>query len=66
MRNIDFDKYLVQAMCLCEDYSTHTTDDEIESVDMIWFTPAQLKKYTEYCLEIRRKNKANQSKTEVK
>ncbi len=48
MTKNDFDNFLHKALALCDDYST--TEPDSDTVEHIWFTPAQLKKYTEYCL----------------
>lgn len=54
MKNEDFKRYLIRAKLLCDDYSE---DEDSGSVDMIWFTPVQLKKYTEYCIQGKTINK---------
>ncbi|NDV68559.1 hypothetical protein [Dysgonomonas sp. 25] len=46
MTNNDFKKYLKRAIQLCEDYDTTTLDSE--TVQMIWFTPQQLRQFAEY------------------
>jgi DNA-binding ferritin-like protein (Dps family) len=48
MTKQDFKKYENRAVQLCEDYQT--TTPESDTVTMIWFTPKQLKMYTEYCI----------------
>lgn len=50
-----FQKFQEQAKKLCEDYSTTTA--ESDTPIMYWFTPQQLKQYTEYCLKQITKNK---------
>lgn len=47
-------KYLKKAIDICDDYSTITP--ESDEIEMIWFTPQQLLKYTEFCMK-QRKNK---------
>lgn len=47
MKQDNFKKHQMQAIKLCEDYETTTPESDI--VTMIWFTPQQLMKYTEYC-----------------
>jgi len=56
----DFKKYLDEAIKICEDYSTVTPDSD--NIDMIWFTPSQLRKFTKYCQNQQKKydNKKNE------
>lgn len=61
MDEIDFKKHFTKAISLCEDYSTLTT--ESDEIDMIWFTPKQLRKYTEYCFRARMSNDNNKKET---
>ncbi len=60
MKEIDFFKHLLQAINICDDYSTESPDSDV--IDMLWFTPAQLKQYTEYCIEQRKPRKTNPNK----
>ena len=57
MKEIDFVKHLQLAITICDDYSTETPESDV--VDMLWFTPTQLKQYTEYCIEQRKPRKKN-------
>lgn len=59
MTKNEFNKYQLKAIQLCYDYAT--TTEQSETVEMIWFTPEQLKKYTEYCI---RQSSINPLKTE--
>lgn len=59
MKDIEFEKFMKQAVNMCEDYST--VSPESDQVELFWFTPIQLRKYTDYCLNARRpKNTENQ------
>lgn len=60
MTHDDFKKFQKRAIQLCEDYETITPDSD--KVTMIWFTPQQLMKYTEYC---KKQFSINYSKTET-
>lgn len=55
----NFKKFQKRAIQLCEDYET--TTPESDDMTMIWFTPQQLMKYTEYC---EKQFSINHSKTE--
>lgn len=60
MKGSDFLKHLLMAIEICEDYSTETP--ESEAIEMIWFTPEQLKLYTEYCILQRKPRNTNPQK----
>jgi len=55
MNDNDFEKFLKQAVNMCYDYDTKTP--ESKEIAMLWFTPSQLKKYTNYCINASKQKK---------
>lgn len=58
MTKQEFEKFLNQAVKICEDYQTTTV--ESDAVVLLWFTPKQLMTYTEYCMKKFNSQKSNQ------
>lgn len=52
MKQSEFKQFLNMAEKICEDYST--IEQESDEIEYIWFTPKQLKQYSEYCLTLRK------------